>query len=83
MSQPKLIRGFRQLFYNSVYGVFQQARMSQARNRLLIGDESVMRIASELGYANASHFATAFRKQFGVNPSTLKSDRRIKPLSAG
>ncbi|MDF2488208.1 MAG: AraC family transcriptional regulator [Pseudomonas sp.] len=78
MSQPKLTRGFRQLFLNSVYGVFQQARMIQARSRLLNGEESVMRIASDLGYANASHFATAFRKQFGINPSLLKHGGRSK-----
>jgi AraC family transcriptional regulator len=78
MSQPKLTRGFRQLFLNSVYGVFQQARMIQARSRLLNGEESVMRIASDLGYANASHFATAFRKQFGINPSILKHGGRNK-----
>ncbi|WP_251010174.1 helix-turn-helix transcriptional regulator [Pseudomonas fluorescens] len=82
MSQPKLTRGFRQLFLNSVYGVFQQARMTQARSRLLSGDESVMRIASDLGYANASHFATAFRKQFGINPSLLKGGRS-KSLGVG
>lgn len=81
MSQPKLTRGFRQLFCNSVYGVFQQARMAHARNRLLAGDDSVMRVASDLGYANASHFATAFRKQFGINPSMLKAGGKSKSLS--
>lgn len=83
MSQPKLTRGFRQLFYNSVYGVFQQARMIQARSRLLEGDESVMRVASDLGYANASHFATAFRKQFGINPSMLKHGARGSLIDKG
>jgi AraC family transcriptional regulator len=52
--------------------------MIQARSRLLHGEESVMRIASDLGYANASHFATAFRKQFGINPSLLKHGGRGK-----
>nr|WP_317451475.1 helix-turn-helix domain-containing protein [Pseudomonas azotoformans] len=42
----------------------------------LTGNEPVIRIASDLGYANASHFATAFRKQFGINPSTLKKGTR-------
>jgi len=37
-----------------------------------------MRIASDLGYANASHFATAFRKQFGINPSSLKQGARTR-----
>lgn len=73
MSLPKLTRGFRQVFGNSVYGVFQQARMAQARSRLLAGEGSVMRVASDLGYANASHFATAFRKQFGINPSEIRA----------
>lgn len=81
LSQPKLTRGFRQLFANSVYGMFQQTRMIQARSRLMSGNESVMRIASDLGYANASHFATAFRKQFGINPSMLKNGGRGKALS--
>ena len=83
LSQPKLTRGFRQLFSNSVYGVFQQMRMIQARSRLMNGNESVMRIASDLGYANASHFATAFRKQFGINPSMLKNGGRGKSLGTG
>ena len=54
MSEPMSTRGFRQLFSNSVYGFFQQACMLQARSRLLNGEESVMRVASELGYANVS-----------------------------
>lgn len=78
LSQSKLTRGFRELFGNSVYGVFQQTRMIQARDRLMSGNESVMRIASDLGYANASHFAMAFRKQFGINPSMLKNGGRGK-----
>ena len=72
MSLPKLTRGFRQVFGDSVYGIFQQARMAQARSRLLAGEVSVMRVASDLGYANAIHFATAFRKQFGINPSEIR-----------
>lgn len=72
MSVTRLERGFRQLFGTSVYGLFQQERMADARRRLLDGGESVTRIAVELGYTNTSHFAAAFRKQYGVNPSALK-----------
>lgn len=71
----KLKRGFRELFQHSVYGLFQQERMHEARRRLLAGDSSVMVVASDMGYANASHFATAFQKQFGIRPSTLKQRR--------
>jgi AraC family transcriptional regulator len=67
----KLKRGFRQLFDDSVYGLFQRERMVEARRRLG-ADTPVMLVASDLGYTNASHFAAAFRKQFGIAPSALK-----------
>lgn len=72
LSVVKLKRGFRQLFNNSVYGLFQHERMHEARRRLCAADAPVMIVASDLGYTNASHFAAAFQKQFGVNPSALK-----------
>lgn len=75
LSQQKLKRGFRQLFRHSVYGLFQQERMHEARRRLSIADTPVMIVATDLGYANASHFTAAFQKQFGVNPSAFKRRR--------
>lgn len=72
LSVLKLKRGFRQLFNNSVYGLFQHERMHEARRRLCAEDTPVMIVASDLGYTNASHFTAAFQKQFGVNPSALK-----------
>ncbi|NVI84565.1 MULTISPECIES: AraC family transcriptional regulator [Janthinobacterium] len=72
LSVLRLKRGFRQMFGASVYGLFQQERMHDARRRLRGGHLSVMRVASDLGYTNASHFAAAFRKQFGVNPAEVK-----------
>lgn len=72
LSVLKIKRGFRVLFNNSVYGLFQAERMQEARRRLANGDTSVMTVAADLGYANASHFSAAFQKQFGVTPSTFK-----------
>lgn len=72
LSVLKLKRGFRQVFNNSVYGLFQQERMHEARRRLCTEDTPVLIVASDLGYTNASHFAAAFQKQFGVNPSALR-----------
>ncbi|MEI8633568.1 helix-turn-helix domain-containing protein [Vibrio sp. PP-XX7] len=46
--------------------------MKEARRRLIGGNVQVMTVATDLGYANASHFTAAFQKQFGVNPSTFK-----------
>jgi AraC family transcriptional regulator len=72
LSLVKLKRGFRQLFGNSVYGLFQRERMHQAYRCLQSGEVSVISVAVDLGYSNASHFAAAFRKQFGINPAELK-----------
>lgn len=68
----KLKRGFRAMFGNSVYGLFMQERMHAARRRLLSDKATVTEVASDLGYTNISHFAAAFRKQFGVNPGTFR-----------
>lgn len=68
LSLARLKRGFRALYGFSVYGLFQHERMHEARRRLLRADASVSSVACDLGYTNMSHFAAAFRKQFGVNP---------------
>ena len=72
LSVLKVKRGFRSLFNNSVYGLFQAERMHEARRRLMMNNAYVTTVASDLGYSNASHFATAFQKQFGISPSSLK-----------
>lgn len=75
LSAVKLKRGFRLMFNQSVYGLFQRERMQEARRRLSAGYTQVTVVAADLGYANASHFAAAFQKQFGVSPSTFKRRR--------
>ncbi|MEF9674677.1 helix-turn-helix transcriptional regulator [Pectobacterium aroidearum] len=72
LSVLKLKRGFRLLFNNSIYGLFQAERMHEARRRLFATGAPVMVVATDLGYANASHFSAAFQKQFGVTPSAFK-----------
>lgn len=72
LSLPSLTRGFRALYGDSPYNLFQKERMQAARRRLLDADGSVASIATEFGYTNTSHFASAFRKQFGIAPGSLK-----------
>ncbi|MFW9259071.1 helix-turn-helix domain-containing protein [Nostoc sp. CALU 546] len=33
---------------------------------------TVAQVAQAVGYSHLSHFAAAFRKKFGVNPSTYR-----------
>ncbi|MEM9980701.1 MAG: AraC family transcriptional regulator, partial [Cyanobacteria bacterium P01_D01_bin.2] len=68
----KLKAGFRQVFDTTVFGYVQDCRMEQSRQLLAAGEMSVAEAAQAVGYANRSHFAIAFRKKFGVNPSVYR-----------
>lgn len=81
ISAIRIKRGFRELFGHSVYGLFQHERMREARRRLQAGGVTVMEVAFGLGYSNPSHFAVAFRKQFGIGPGEYK--RNPPPTPAG
>lgn len=66
LNQLKLKRGFKAMFGESIYALFQRERMMHARSLLL--EHKVTETAVMLGYSNVSHFSVAFRKQFGVLP---------------
>lgn len=79
LSAMRIKRGFRELFGHSVYGLFQQERMRDAQRRLRAGGVTVMEVAFDLGYSNPSHFAAAFRKQFGIGPGEYKRSQPPYP----
>lgn len=68
----KLKAGFRQVFGTTVFGYLHDCRLEQARQLLSAGEMSVAAAAQSVGYANRSHFAIAFRKKYGINPSTYR-----------
>jgi two-component system, response regulator YesN len=49
-----------------------QVRMDHACSMLLSREQSVMNIAGECGYADASQFIQLFRKHFGMTPSVYR-----------
>ncbi|MBE9075841.1 helix-turn-helix transcriptional regulator [Romeria aff. gracilis LEGE 07310] len=68
----KLKAGFRQVFGTTVFGYLHDCRMEKSRQLLEAGEMSVSNAAQAVGYANRSHFAIAFRKKFGINPSAYR-----------
>jgi len=74
----KLKKGFKEEYGMSVFAYLRLLKLERAKEHLLIGKYNVGQAASMAGYTNASHFAEAFRRQFGINPSELL--RRSKGL---
>ena len=50
--------------------------MKTAHTLLRDTSKNISEVASEVGYANVSHFINAYRKQFGITPGTYKKTLR-------
>ena len=70
MSETRLKAGFRALFGQSVFSCLREIRMNEARRLLAKRHLSVTEIAQRVGYANPSKIAAAYRRQYGMSPST-------------
>ena len=72
-ASPSLLQGSFRAVYGMSPGAFLRARRMRRAAELLRGsDESVLAIAGQLGYDNASKFARAFRQVMGVSPSAYR-----------
>ncbi|MEM1369543.1 MAG: AraC family transcriptional regulator, partial [Cyanobacteria bacterium P01_H01_bin.15] len=72
----KLKLGFRQVFGTTVFGYLHDCRMERSRQLLDAGEMTVAEAAQSVGYVNRSHFAIAFRKKFGLNPSIYRRQQQ-------
>lgn len=59
---------FKQVFGDTIYNYYQQARMEEAAFLLKHGGLSVSETGYQLGFANLSHFGRLFEKYHGVKP---------------
>ena len=69
MNDFKLKHHFKEVFGTTVFGYLRDIRMEKAILLLQEGMTSVSMAAAHVGYTNASYFASAFRKRYGMNPS--------------
>jgi AraC-like DNA-binding protein len=76
----KLKAGFRQVLGTTVFGYLHSCRMERSRQLLEAGEMSVAEASHAVGYANRSHFAIAFRRKFGVNPSSYRRGNLLQKL---
>ncbi|MDZ7648290.1 MAG: helix-turn-helix transcriptional regulator [Cytophagales bacterium] len=68
-----LKKGFRENFQTTVFEFLLSKRLEHAREQLLHTNQSVQEIGSVVGYKYPNHFSSAFKKRFGILPSSLKS----------
>lgn len=69
LNEFKLKKGFKQLFGQTVHTYVVDKRLELAKQLFEEKHLNVGEAASHIGYANASYFALAFRKKFGISPS--------------
>ena len=67
-----LKRDFKIQFGTTVFGYVFEIRMKKAKELLLNSGYSISQVSEEVGYKNPQHFSTAFKRKFGVCPSSIK-----------
>jgi AraC-like DNA-binding protein len=67
-----LKKGFKAIFGTTVFGFLNDLKMEKAQNLLTEQELTITQVAELVGYKNASHFTTAFKKKYGTLPSALK-----------
>jgi len=74
LNEFKLKKGFKELFGMPVYTYLLDKRLELAKLFLEEKKFRVSDVANLVGYGNMSHFAAAFRKKYGANPSEYVKD---------
>lgn len=67
-----LKKGFKTIFGTTVFGFLNDVKMEKAQNLLTEQELTITQVAELVGYKNATHFTSAFKKKYGVLPSVLK-----------
>jgi AraC-like DNA-binding protein len=71
INQNKLKKTFKEMFGVPVIEYLYNLKMENAKNMLYDQGMYVGEVAAIVGYKNANHFATAFKRKFGMNPSKV------------
>ena len=80
LNDYKLKIGFNQVFGTTVFGYLRQCRMESARLLFEETEMNVAEVSSTIGYSNPSHFAAAFKKQFGVKPRSYLAETKRRSM---
>jgi AraC-like DNA-binding protein len=71
MSTSKLKTLFKQVYGYTLYDYYNKNRLQRAKEMLVTGQYSIKQAGCEIGFSNLSHFAKAFKKEYGVLPRDI------------
>ena len=71
VSETKLSRGFKMLYGKPMHAYVIERRLEHARLLLEGEGVSVAEAATTVGYGNLGHFSSAFKRRYGVSPSSV------------
>lgn len=72
INECKLKYGFKKIHNQTIFECLFDYKMDFARKLLLNTNKAVLDIAFDCGYNDASYFAVAFRKKYGVAPKRFR-----------
>ena len=72
LSVKQLSHEFRNTYKKSLFSYITEVRLIEAHASLQKSDIPMKTIAKHLGYSHVNHFITAFNKQFGYSPGSLR-----------
>jgi AraC-like DNA-binding protein len=70
----KLKKGFKELTGETVFGFLYKIRMEKAYYYLSNEKKTVSEVAFLVGYKNAQHFTTAFKRKYNILPGSLNKE---------
>lgn len=81
LSRRQLERLFKSEIRSSPAVVYRRVRLERARQLLLKTKASLIEIALEVGFENASHFGRAFSQNYGQSPTSLRRQSSADDLN--
>lgn len=72
INECKLKYGFKKVYNQTVFGSLFDHKMDLAHKLLLDTNKTIVEIAYDCGYGQASHFITAFKKKYGFTPKGFR-----------
>jgi AraC-like DNA-binding protein len=77
LNEHKLKLAFKSILGKTAFTFLREVRMDHAAELLKNDRHSVIQVANEVGYSNASHFARAFKDRHGLLPKAYQCLQRL------